>query len=527
MDRLRAVLTGCCMAVVAGICVGADWPEWRGAQRDGVVHDGPTLIDGFPNGGPREVWRCKGIPGHGNGGYGSVVVAGHRVYVYANTRIRQPRPEKVLTRRTLRGLGWTPEVPDTLRQAVEKARVSPERAAVVPKQVNAWVEKWLAGQLTTKTKRYKRACAERLKRGPNAMPLDVLRKLATVQDKKLAGEAELREWLARENVPSKWRPIVIKRSAVVHQTGYDDIYCIDAKTGQLVWHKRYPGRTYAYQCSGTPCIANGRCYVAGSGAMVYCLDAATGREAWTGKSRAGAGQQIGASFVVEDGVAVLLGGALMGFDAASGKVRWTQNAVRGVHASPARWRSAGRTLLVCNGANDTVCVEPRTGKVVWKVRGGGWSTPAIRGDMLALYSRHKKIGLAAYRLSADGAKQLWHLPYSDRGSSAVIHGGFVYAIGGWQKPHAVCVNLATGKLAWETKVTATEIASPVVADGKLWYVFGMFTRTSLYCLRATPKQYTLLGRTPIPAVTATSPAIAAGRIYLRLKDAIACYDLRR
>jgi len=194
---------------------------------------------------------------------------------------------------------------------------------------------------------------------------------------------------------------------------------------------------------------------------------------------------------------------------------------------PARWRCGDRTWLVCNSANETVCVDPLTGAVQWKVPGGGLSTPAIAGDLMALYTPNAKNGLLVYRLTADGPQQLWSLPYSDRGASPVIHDGFVYAIGGWQKPHAVCVGLETGKVAWEVKVPETEISSPIVADGKIWHNFGMFENTSLYCLRATPEKYVLLGKAPIPVVTATSPAIVDGRIYLRLLDAVTCYDLRR
>jgi len=208
-------------------------------------------------------------------------------------------------------------------------------------------------------------------------------------------------------------------------------------------------------------------------------------------------------------------------------VLWTQDAVKGVYASPARWRCGDRTYLICNGDMQTFCVEPRTGAILWKMAGGGWSTPALLGDLLVLYTRNTKIGLGAYRLSAAGAQQLWTVPYTDRGASAVIHNGYVYAIGGWQKPHAVCVSLETGKVAWQAKVPETEVSSPVVADGKLWHVLGMSGRTSLYCLRATPEKYDLLGVAAIPAVTATSPAIVDGRIYLRLPDAVVCCDLRR
>jgi len=473
------------------------------------------------------VWRHKGIPGHKNGGYGSVSLAAGRVYVYANTRVRVPQPQKVLTEAALRALGWAPDMPEALWEAVEQARASPERAALRGDKLEGWVQEWLKRHITDETKRHEKKCAGLLKRGGKAAPLPVLRALATVRDREFATEAELRAWLEEKAVPADWRQPVLAKAAVVVETGYDDIFCLDAGSGALLWTKRYPGRTYAYQCSSTPCIAEGRCYVAGSAAALYCLDAVTGAEVWKGASKARAPQQIGASFVVQDGVAVLLGGVLMGFDAASGQELWAQKAVKGVHASPARWRCGDRTYLICNGAGETFCIDARTGAVVWKFAGGGWSTPALCGDLLALYTRNTKIGLAAYRLSAGGAQQLWRLPYSDRGASPVIHDGFVYAVGGWQKPHAVCVGLESGKLAWEVKVPTTEISSPAVADGKIWYVFGMHTKTSLYCLRATPEKYDLLGTATIPVVTATSPAIADGRIYLRMLDAVACYDLRR
>jgi len=528
MSFRHAVCNGFFVAAMAGLCFGADWPEWRGPGRDGVVRDSPPLMDAFPDGGPREVWRCKDIPGHDLGGYGSVSVAAGRVYVYANTRVRTPQPEKVLTKAALEAMGWIPDLPEALWTAVDEARVSPERVGLAADKVEPWVKDWLAGHLSADTKTYEAKLTERLKQGQSAMPLPVLRALAAVRDKKFAGEPELRDWFTAEAIPANWHATVIQKAAVVLETGFDDIFCVDAETGKLLWTQRYPGQTYPYQCSSTPCLAEGRCYVGGSAGSLYCLDAVTGAEVWKGKSKAGPKQQVGGSFVVQDGVAVLLGGSLMGFDAASGRVLWTQDAVKGLHASPARWRRGDRTYLICNGSMDAVCVDPQTGTVLWKVPGGGPSTPVLCGDVFVLYTPNAKTGLAAYRLSETAPQQLWKLPYTDRGASPVIHEGFVYIMGGWQKPHAVCVELESGKVAWEVKTPAeTEISSPVVADGKIWHVFGMSGHTSLYCLRATPEKYTLLGTAPIPAVTATSPAIADGRIYLRLPDAVVCYDLRR
>jgi hypothetical protein len=142
---------------------------------------------------------------------------------------------------------------------------------------------------------------------------------------------------------------------------------------------------------------------------------------------------------------------------------------------------------------------------------------------MVVYTRSAKLGIVAYSLTATGAEQLWTQPFHDRGASPVVHDGHVYAIGGRKTPRAVCVELATGKIAWEETVAQTEISSPIIADGKIWYPFG----SSLHCWRPTPERYDLLGTAKIPIVTATSPAIADGRIYLRLNDGVGCYDLRR
>ena len=46
-------------------------------------------------------------------------------------------------------------------------------------------------------------------------------------------------------------------------------------------------------------------------------------------------------------------------------------------------------------------------------------------------------------------------------------------------------------------------------------------------IQATPEKYVLLGSFEPKGLCAfTSPAVADGRMYLRLRDGLACYDLR-
>jgi hypothetical protein len=53
----------------------ADWPGWRGANRDGKSAD-TGLLDEWPDGGPKLLWKTD-IVGEG---YGSMAVAGGMVY---------------------------------------------------------------------------------------------------------------------------------------------------------------------------------------------------------------------------------------------------------------------------------------------------------------------------------------------------------------------------------------------------------------------------------------------------------------
>ncbi len=52
-----------------------DWPQWRGPNRDGISQE-TGLLDQWPETGPPEVWRCRGL----GRGYASVAVAGGKIF---------------------------------------------------------------------------------------------------------------------------------------------------------------------------------------------------------------------------------------------------------------------------------------------------------------------------------------------------------------------------------------------------------------------------------------------------------------
>jgi outer membrane protein assembly factor BamB len=61
--------------VTATAAAAADWPQWRGPQRDGKSPDA-TMLKSWPSGGPKLAWKATGL----GAGYASVAVAGDRIY---------------------------------------------------------------------------------------------------------------------------------------------------------------------------------------------------------------------------------------------------------------------------------------------------------------------------------------------------------------------------------------------------------------------------------------------------------------
>lgn len=74
-------------AMVATPAVAADWPQWMGPGRDNVWRD-TGVLDKFPAGGPKVVWRAKVA-----GGYSGPAVANGKVYVGDYVSTLDPKTE--------------------------------------------------------------------------------------------------------------------------------------------------------------------------------------------------------------------------------------------------------------------------------------------------------------------------------------------------------------------------------------------------------------------------------------------------
>ena len=523
---------------------GEDFNQWRGSQRNGLMTNGPALDIRWSSAGPAKVWESEDIPSVMNdegegGGWGGVSVTGGKAYVYVDWRRKVVIATRTLSDSALQHLGWTKwKPPEEILQAVEEARTGAELAKLVGTPRVEWIRKWAEDHGTTAPdkKQIFNYVVDRLSRGKDALPLDLLAKLETIRNKEFPDQAALDAWFSENGVSDEHKAEVLKLIPTTVNKATDTLVCLNAADGKTLWKKQSDGRAWGYGACCTPTVVDGRCYFGGSDCDFYCLDAATGDEVWkfrtTERRRLTMySGNINASPLVCDGKVIVSAGQLVALDQSKGTIVWKQPDVRHTDSSPVAWRSGDRTLVLCNSSPCLYGVDIQNGQIVWSVPAGGRNTPAVVGDLLVtseVVGEYKgdatRYGLITYKLSAEKPEKLWFKPeYTHCGdASPLIYGNYVYSFSSGAKSD-LCLDLATGKVAWEQKATLSSCSSPVGADGKSITQ----NRAAVMVIRATPEKYELLGKAVLPVSKWSSPTLADGRLYVRQKKNVACYDLTR
>lgn len=525
---IRGALATCvAAAIVAGVAFGADWPQFRGPARDGVAPASAPLVDEIAKDSLKQLWQSDDIRGGGEGGYGSAVVSGGRVFVYQNCNL--PPVHRCLSKQAYDALGYAADIPADLSKEVETARASDERKKLDWRAIDPWVKAWLDAHVTPEQKQWRGAAQARLKAGANAVPLELCAKLAPLVGKRFETVAELDAW-SKEN---GFNEDEMKRLRTValpgeEKTPKDAVYCLDAATGKTIWTHELTANWYYYPCSSTPTVDAGRVFAFSSDARVFCLDFGTGNVIWKSDPLGPMNNHHNRSccpLVVDGVVIVCCETSLAGFEAATGKMLWQKRDVKSEQGSPVPWSSGGKTYALVN-AGKLWLIDPKDGTTLWSVPAGAGSMPAVAGDV-AVVTTGDKTGLMAYKITPEKAEPLWKVADRDQFTSPIVTKDAVYALGGAYDNaghgRAVCIDPATGTVKWEQVVGNAQHSTPLIADGKILAYNGR----SLVMFRATTDKYTPLGTVDLGAEQWSSPALADGKLFVRTAKGIVCYSLSK
>lgn len=510
----------CACLALAGNTLAADWPQWRGPSRNGIQADSPPLTSQWPAQGLAKLWDSETIPADDDGGHGSVVVAAGRVYAAVVWHTDTPTETRGIDDLVMRQLGYQ-SVSGWPKELV--AKMERDRQALDPnlrgeefsKYVNDWITKNLDSHKQQTAGGYVRT---RFDRRSDAIPLEVYDRLLTVAKKRFPNQSALESWLNEQNFGEKVNKEILAAVPPTMKVAEDVVICLDLATGKTLWKCQSPGEATGRMASSTPCVADGRVYALGS-THGYAVNAQSGKLIWSVPLPV---KGPASSPLVVDGTLVINAGKLTALNAATGKSLWTQPKAGSGNSSPVAWKAGNQTVVICNSRGALVGVDLMTGAVLWTTPGGGDCTPALAQDYLAVQTSDPKTGILAGRLSAEGFTKLWNIPYNPlrSQSSPLILDDQVYLMD--DNIHS-CFDLLTGRERWKEKISGSSISSPTCADGKIFLVASGGSR--IFMLKPSPEKRIELAKANIRALSCPSPAVADGKLLVRGRKGITCYQL--
>jgi outer membrane protein assembly factor BamB len=313
-----------------------------------------------------------------------------------------------------------------------------------------------------------------------------------------------------------------------------DVYCIDKKTGKILWTgsasdipgepavlpKTDPDAGLAVSTVAT----NGKvvCAVFSNGNLV-CFDM-DGKRKWA--------QNIGvpensygyaSSLVIYKNVLLVqfdsnIKISLMGFDIETGNRKWeTLRHGHAVWSSPVLAYFAGKPELIINGNPYVSGYDPSSGKELWEVECmSGDVAPSVAVNSTMTYAVTDYAKLVAIK-PANGVSIIWEdNTYTPDVSSPVANDQFLFVSTG--NGDVACYNALKGDTLWTHYFQNPFYASPIIVDDMIY----LLDRNGIMHIVKAGSKFSLIAESPLGEAADCTPAFSDKKIYIRGKKNLYC-----
>lgn len=310
----------------------------------------------------------------------------------------------------------------------------------------------------------------------------------------------------------------------------DTVFCLDAKSGKVIWRHEYPQeldkRMFEGGTATTPTVDGERVYTVSHQGDLFCLDAASGRQVWFKhfqKDFGGRRPQWGfAGSPTIEGNLVLLdvggeGASTVALDKTTGNLVWKSGNDEPGYASVSVANVGGKRTAIVFKATHLVGLDVKDGRELWRTP---WktsydvnaATPLVVGDRIFISSGYGS-GCALISINGGKASEVWrNKNLKAHVNTAAVWEGHVYGpddqTGGGK---LACVDLNNGSLKWSEK--SVPGGAVIIASGKL---IALSERGELVIAEASPAGFQPLSRAQVLGGRCwVQPTLADGRLFVK------------
>ena len=360
------------------------------------------------------------------------------------------------------------------------------------------------------------------------------------------------EWSAEKNVVWKqavpglgWSSPVISRGRLFLTSGVKDgegapslrALCFESATGRLLWNTEVfsaaeatgqPMHDKNSPASPTPLIEGEHIYVHFGHHGTACVDW-SGKIVWRNNSLRydpvhGNG---GSPVLVDDKLIFNADGArdpfIVALNKKTGDVLWKIPRTVDVRqtfsfCTPLIISVKGEPQLITPGSGAVSALDPKDGRELWRFRyGGGYSVvprPVFGHGLLFIATGFNRADLLAIRADGEGDVTDTHLAWrTTKGApltpSVVLVGDDLYAVS--DMGVASCFDAKTGKVHWQERIEGNYSASPLAAEGRIYFQNETGTGTVI----KASTEFTKIATNVLEERTLASYAVADDALFVR------------
>jgi outer membrane protein assembly factor BamB len=212
---------------------------------------------------------------------------------------------------------------------------------------------------------------------------------------------------------------------------------------------------------------------------------------------------------------------VVAIDKRTGKVKWKKDRrfpADQAYTTPIVIRVGERDQLISVGAYRAVAYDPLTGNEIWRVSyADGFSNvprPVAAHGLVYIATGFQQPSMIAVRPDGTGDVTKTHVAWKlDRGApltpSPLVVGDEFYMVtdGGI----ATCLDARTGALVWQQRLGGTYSASPVFADGRIYFLAEQGVTTVI----TSGREFRRIATNPLDGGLLASMAVSGGSLFMR------------